>query len=81
MDRDDAGVVQFCQSLGFTGETIRKSGCLTNGGRQDFQRHDAVKFLLADLVNRAHAAFADEFEDFKLREMRREFINRRRLEG
>ena len=38
-------------------------------GRQDFQGDDAVQFLLPGLVNRAHAALADEFEDLQLREI------------
>ena len=75
VEGDNAGVVQLRQRLGLAGEAVGKLLRLTDGGRQDFQGDDAVEILLPDLVNRAHAAFSDEFEDFKLRENGREFLD------
>ena len=43
------------------GEAVGKRGITTNAGRKNFQRHDAVELPLPRLVNRAHAALADEF--------------------
>ena len=36
-------------------------------GRQDLHGHQPVQFLLPGLVDRPHAAAAEEFEDFQLR--------------
>ena len=66
--RHNARMIQLGQRLGFTGESFGKCGVVADSGRKDFQRDDAIQLLLARLVNRAHAAFADEFEDFQLRE-------------
>ena len=74
-------MIQLGQRLGFAGETFGKRGIIADAGRENLQRDDAVQLFLARLVNRAHAAFADEFEDFQLRKQRREFGNGRRIEG
>ena len=73
IQRHDAGMVQLGQRLGFAGEAFGERRIVADAGREDFQRDDAVQLLLPRLVNRAHAAFADEFEDFQLRKQRREF--------
>src|SRR5208282_5942018 len=73
VQRDDAGMIQFRQRPGFAGEAFGKRRVFANPGWKNFQSDDPVQLLLSRLVNRAHAAFADEFEDFKLREQRREF--------
>ena len=44
------------------------AGFAADARRQNFQRDKPVELLLPRLVNRAHAAFADEFKDFELRE-------------
>ena len=73
-------MVQLRERLGFAREASGERGVMTDAGRKNFQRHQAVQFLLPRLVNRAHAALADKFKDFELREQRRQFGNRRRLE-
>ena len=45
-----------------------KGRIVADARRQDFQGDDAVELLLPRFVNRAHAALADEFQDFQLRE-------------
>ena len=79
VNRHDAGMIELRQRLGFAGEAFGKRGVVADAGRQNFQRDDAVQFLLPRLVNRAHAALADEFEDFELRKLGGEFGDGRRL--
>ena len=43
-----------------------KAGVAADLRRQDLQRHQAVELLLPGLVDRAHAAPADEFQDLQL---------------
>jgi hypothetical protein len=71
--RHDARMVQLRQRLGFAGEAFGERRIVADAGRQNFQRHDAIELFLARFVNRAHAAFADEFEDFQLRKQRGQF--------
>ena len=78
--RDDAGMIELRQRLGLAGEAFGKRGIVADAGRKNFQRDDAVELLLPRLIDRAHAAFADEFEDFELRKLRREFGDGRRIE-
>jgi hypothetical protein len=42
-------------------------------GRKDLQRDDAIQLRLARLVNHAHAAAPQTFQDFQLREVRGQF--------
>ena len=46
---------------------------VADAGRENFQRDETIQLFLSRFVNCAHAAFTDEFEDFKLRKERREF--------
>ena len=48
-------------------------GIITDAGRKNFQGDDAVQLFLPRPINGAHAAFADESEDFQLREKLRDF--------
>ena len=80
VQRDDAGMIQLRQRLGFAGEAFGERGVIADAGRKNLERDDAVQFLLPRLVNRAHAALADEFEDFELGKFRGEFGDGRRLE-
>ena len=73
-------MIELRQRLGFAGEALGKRRIVTNAGRKNFQRDDAVQLFLPRLIDRAHAAFADEFEDFELRKLRREFGDGRRIE-
>ena len=74
-------MIQLGECAGFAGEAFGERGVVADAGRKNFQRDDSIQLFLARLVNRAHAAFADEFEDFKLRKQRREFGNGGRREG
>ncbi len=78
--RHDAGMVELGKGLGFAGETLGKRRVIANARRQDFQRDDTIQLLLPCLVNRAHAAFADKFENVQLGEQRCEFRDGRRTE-
>ena len=80
VERHDAWMTQLGQSFGLAGETFRERGVVPDAGRENFQRDKAVELFLARLVNRAHAAFADQFENLQLREQRREFRDGRRIE-
>ena len=48
--------------------------------REDLQGHQPVQFLLPGLVDGAHAAFAEQFEDFELGKPPGQFLDRGRLE-
>jgi len=69
------------QCPGFARETFGKCRVIADAGRKDFQRHQAVELFLPRLINRSHAAFADEFEDFQLRKFRGELADGGRIEG
>ena len=58
-----------------------KAGSPADFRRQDFHRHQAVELPLPGLVDRAHAAAAEQLEDFQLRNFRRNFLDRRRDEA
>jgi hypothetical protein len=75
VQRHDARMIQLGERLGFARETFGECGISANSRRQDFQRDNAIQLLLACFVNRTHAAFADEFEQFQLRKQRRQFGN------
>ena len=66
--RHDIGMQQLGQRLRFPGEPFGKRGVAADARRQHFQRDDAVELFLARLIDRAHAALADEFGDLQLRE-------------
>jgi hypothetical protein len=70
MDADDVRVAEPGQHAGLAVEALDEGGIPGEIVREDFQRHQAVELRLAGLVNRAHAAGPDEFEDFQLGEMR-----------
>jgi len=77
MNGDDARMVQFRQGLGFARKALGKSAVLPNAGRQNFQRHHAVKFLLPRLVNRTHATPPDQLDDVQLRKQPRQILRSR----
>ena len=68
VQRHNAGMIQLSQRLGFAREASGERGVMADARRKNLQRHQAVQFFLPCLVNRAHAALADEFQDFELRE-------------
>jgi hypothetical protein len=73
-------MIQFRERPGFARKAFGKGGVAANAGRKDFQRHQPVQFLLPRLIDRAHAALADELKNFELRKQRRQFGNGWRME-
>jgi hypothetical protein len=67
-------MIQLCQCPGFTGEPFRKCRIIADPGRKNLQRNDAIELFLSGFVDRTHAALADEFQDFELRKMLRNFL-------
>ena len=59
-------MAELRQRAGFAGEALGKIQVAAGTRRQDFQRDEPVQRRLARLIDRAHAALADEFEDFEL---------------
>ena len=78
IDRDDIGMAELGHGLGLAGETLGEGRLAADLRRQNLQRHQAVKLLLAGLVHRPHAAAADKFQDVQFREQRRKLLHRRR---
>ena len=73
-------MIELRERAGFAGEALGEIQVAAGPRRENFQRDEAVQRRLARLVNRAHAAFADEFEDFELRKKFGEVGNRGRHE-
>ena len=80
VERDDAGMVELGQRLGLAGEAFGKGRVVADARRQDFQGDDAVERLLPGFVDRAHAALADESQDFQLGKRLDQFFGCRRHE-
>ena len=66
-------MVQPGQRLGFAREPFGELAVPILFLGQDFERDEAVQARLPRLVHHAHAAAAEAFEDFQLREQRRDF--------
>src|SRR5262249_42875299 len=79
VDSDDVRVVELGEGAGFAVETFGETGA-AGGLGEDFEGDDAVEGILPGLVDGAHAAFADEGENFKLREETGDFFDGGRLE-
>jgi len=73
VNADDMGMIQPGQGPRFPREALGKSRVPAPLGRQDLERHHAVKSGLSGLVNRSHAPLAKEFEDLQLRKMAGQF--------
>ena len=69
---DDTRMIEFGQGPGFPAEALGKGGMWGGSLRQDFQGDDSIQVRLASLVDHAHAAHADQFNDLQLRELRRQ---------
>ena len=78
MHGDDVRMVQAGQGAGFAVEPLGKAGVACCGRRQDLQRHQPVQGRLPGLIDRAHAALADELKDFELGEQLGDLRHRRR---
>jgi hypothetical protein len=56
------------QSLGLAGEAFGEGRVVPDTGRQNLEGDDPVQFLLARLIDRAHAAPANQAEQVELGE-------------
>ena len=80
VNADDVRVAEFREGAGFAGEAAGEIQVAARPRRENFQRDETVERRLARLVNRAHAALADEFNDFELGKQLGEIGNRGRNE-
>ena len=71
-------MVEPGQRLGLAREPLGKARVLLLLAGQDLQRHEAVQPRLAGLIDHAHAAAPEAFQDFQLREMAGDLLQRRR---
>ena len=79
---DDVRMVQRGQRLGLAGEPLGELRVPHALRREQFQRDEAVQGFLPRLVNHAHAAAPETFQNFKLRKVRGDLFGRqRRLRG
>ena len=66
VDGDDVGMIQPGQGAGLAVEAFGKIRAPGGLRRENLERHDPVQHRLAGLINRPHAAFADQGENFEL---------------
>ena len=67
VDGDDVRVVELGEQFGLAGEALGETSPRpTRSGGEDLDGDDPVERFLAGLVNHAHAAAAEAFEDFEL---------------
>ena len=78
IDGDDVGMVEPGQRLRLAREPLGEARVFLLLASQDLQRHEAVEPRLARLIDHAHAAAAQAFQDFQLREMAGDLLHRRR---
>ena len=67
MHRNNVRMTELGERAGFAGEPFGEIQVAAGTRREDFQRDETVQRWLARLIDRAHAALADEFKDFELR--------------
>ena len=66
IDADDIRMVQPGQGAGLAGEALGKGRVAADLRRQNLYGDQAVQVLLPGFIDRAHAAAAEQFEDFQL---------------
>ncbi len=66
MHGDDVGMAQPSQSLGFAEKPLGELGVCAPFRRENLERNEAIQFWLARLIDGAHAAFANQFDDLQL---------------
>ena len=78
IDGDDVRITQLCQRLRLPREAVGKLRVFLPFRREEFERDETVERYLPRLVNHAHPAAPEAGEDFELREMRGDLLDRRR---
>ncbi len=76
---DNARMIERRESLRLVRKALRELRIRHPFRCQQLERDEAVEQFLSRLVNHTHAAAPETFEDFELREMRRQFGRRKRL--
>ena len=71
-------MVQPGQGARLAAEPLREIRIAPRGGGKHLERDPAVQSRLPGLVDRAHAALPEQFDDFQVREERRDLGHRRR---
>jgi len=66
VDGDNVGVVEGGEGAGFASEAFGELGVVDAFGGEELEGDEAVEGFLPGLVNDAHAAAAEEFEDLEL---------------
>lgn len=74
------GWLSFARALASRAKRSANEASSANEGGKDFQGDHTVEPGLADLIDRAHPALADQAEHLELREDPRQFRDRRRHE-
>ena len=63
---DDVRMIPLSQHTCLAGEAAGECRIAAEFGREDFQGDGAIQIRLTDLIDKTHAALADEFQDFEL---------------
>jgi len=81
MHGNDVGMGQFGQRARFAIEALGETNIVRRPWGQNLQCNHPVQRRLSGFIYRAHAAMAQDLDDFKLRKKRREFLDRWRHES
>ena len=63
INRDNVRMIEFREGSCFTLKPFRKTAIIADVWPQNLERHNAIQFRLAGLVNDSHTAVADMFLD------------------
>ena len=74
-------MIQTREQLGLAVEALDEGGIAREVVRQNLQRDETVELRLAGFVNRSHPASPEEFDDFQVGKMGRDFRDGRRRRG
>ena len=81
VDGDDVRVLKAREGARLAREALGEARVARDGGRQNLERDQSVEPRLPRLVDGAHAALADQFEDLELRKERAQVVYCRRRES
>jgi len=69
---DDVRMIELGERAGFTGEALGERRIAAPLGGQHLEGDESIELRLPGLVDSAHAALAEQAEDFQVREVRRQ---------